>query len=1061
MTARFAVFTRSASRALRTASIVGLAALLPGPAAPAYGDGWSNAHGGPDRDGRRAGTAALAVPQVSWRHRVGGKLSATSLWATSGFPGSAYLSFAGRVEAKRWDDAPLWRTALDGFDEIITETDLDGDGVLDALIARGDIAGPMIAAIDLEGTTDWRVSSSDTATRGFGARVVDIDGDGRLELYITPFLAGQSSEMRLYRFPNGAASAQLVYATPIERDYVAGYNDIIGEFDGTPGLEILAEGARRLYLYDATSGVLESTSPDVGNLPYGRAVLRAVDVDHDDVLEAMAYSNEAWAPAQNRRHVTLFGWSEVEGAMTARWTRETTDIVNDRIAYADNSVSDLDGDGSLEVVFGVYEAASSTWTTEIRDAATGALLGSIGGHRFTAVDSDPQGAGALLFTHEPGTDLRVYRFSRGSGATLVGTVGDLAVAYCREQTITLSERERMVPCRFALDGAARAALLLTETDSNDRVVGLRSIDLRNDSLPIVGLFSAGEDFISSQVLIPQNSSMALAVALTSGRVLPLDQDLRELPASNDDVGYRGVLFGNQFASSDLVAFPLVAAGVNNERVLAITGGQRAQFLDPVAGASVGGGILPLWDVAGANRAVIADNGDDKQVIVLLDGTDGAKGIDSASGDLLWEKPGLFDPREGLVLHLDPLVVPGTRPTVWFHRRDHNRGAYDLTVLEAATGSTDISLPDIDVSNNLGWMRLSLAEIAGVSTPISGRLDETRLFDLSTGTSATRIPGSLATISIPVQLSDGTRLIRNGLYQLSLIDPRTGATEWSLDNANTARIQLGGLANVNGTSVYATGRAGTALLVIVDVATGRLDAELTLQGGSIVTSLEGAAPALGNVTAVDDLTGAGDPAFLVGSSDGFLYAIHARDHSLIWAMPLDGPVGEIATADWDGDGTLELVVSVGDGTVIGIDAYSGDAPAWVHDTNGISVEDVEELETRSTLYGAWAPVPGATSYQVAIFSNDGAVVSDFRDVGLVTSAPVEGLPLEPGSRYAISVRAVSSLGVSPDAPSDGVTVLRTYGVPSGGCCAVQSDGSSRFDMLLALICALVLLRRRNS
>jgi hypothetical protein len=420
-----------------------------------------------------------------------------------------------------------------------------------------------------------------------------------------------------------------MYTFDIVRDYVAGIHDVIGEFDGTPGLEIVAEGRTRLYVYDAATGVLESESPDVGNLPFGRATLRPVDADGDGRQEIMAYSNEAWGPSQNRRHVTLFGWNPAVGSLDVRWTVSVADVTNDRVAFVDDSVCDLDGDGRLEVVFGLFTAATGTWTTEIRDAESGSLLDSIINHRFEGVvpvpDADP-----LIFTHDSGQPLLAYRYARGGSVAPVVALGDVSLAMCRAQAAVTTESERLTPCRIRLGGHDGAGLVVASVDADtDRVTEIAAIDL-TQAFTEVGRFAPQRGFISAVAVSPAGP-VALGVAVTSGIVLPLDDQLRPLLPS-DDAAYRGILFGTQFAASDVVSYPLVAArtdAVTAERLLVIAGGGEARFLDVSEGAYLAGGIEPRWTAGGVERALIADLTDvegDLQLALVFEPARGVRAL---------------------------------------------------------------------------------------------------------------------------------------------------------------------------------------------------------------------------------------------------------------------------------------------------------------------------------------------------------------------------------------------------------------------------------------------------
>jgi MYXO-CTERM domain-containing protein len=202
-------------------------------------------------------------------------------------------------------------------------------------------------------------------------------------------------------------------------------------------------------------------------------------------------------------------------------------------------------------------------------------------------------------------------------------------------------------------------------------------------------------------------------------------------------------------------------------------------------------------------------------------------------------------------------------------------------------------------------------------------------------------------------------------------------------------------------------------------------------------------ALGDVTAVASLTGVGGTsAFLVGGSDGYLYAIDACSTAptLLWSLDFRAPVGQAVFADYDGDGDEEIVVDAADGFVYGVDTERFPAPTWVFDTdprNGITDADVDEV--RGTLLGAaWADVPGATGYEWALFTAGGtAITRRTGDPGnpfipvaatstTVTVDSTDGLVN--GTRYFFAVRAIGPGGSSAEALSDGVLYTETHGGP---------------------------------
>ena len=114
--------------ALKLASLAAIALLLS--PTPASGQ-WANSRGGPERDGARAGIADLPIPQVKWRHELGGGLTSASLWQVSD-PVAPRIAIAagGRVTLKRFDDSLSWQGQLFGLSRFIGAGDLDADGVV-------------------------------------------------------------------------------------------------------------------------------------------------------------------------------------------------------------------------------------------------------------------------------------------------------------------------------------------------------------------------------------------------------------------------------------------------------------------------------------------------------------------------------------------------------------------------------------------------------------------------------------------------------------------------------------------------------------------------------------------------------------------------------------------------------------------------------------------------------------------------------------------------------------------------------------------------------------------
>lgn len=1020
---------------------------------------WANSRGGPERDGTRTGIADLPLPQVKWRHGLGGNLGSSSIWQIPDpITPRVAIAAGGRISLKRWDDSLSWQGQLLGLGRFITAGDIDGDGATDLLLAASGSVESNVVGYSPDGEVVFTAEPRLLGLITTGARIVDLDGDGFRDLYITSIRRGPENLIAVaYRFPGGDPTAgELMYTIDgSNRDYISGFFDVIAELDGTPGLEILALGHESLYVHDAATGVLESTTKLSGPVPYARTTLRIVDLDRDGISEVFAFSDQAWSENNNRRHATLL--ANRAGRMMEVWKRDLGAASGARLRFTDSSIANLDGDDQLEVIFSVRDAAGA-WITEIRDAASGILLDTIAGERLEDIVSTS--AGALIFTHDDGTPLRSHRFTRAAGVSAVGTHRDLRLIRCRRDRPVVNEVPRQIPCSLPVNGVPRRGVIAGEYNPVTNVTtALVSLDA-GSTLAEVARFDGRGGTLSAVTEIAPGHPAVVAVAHSDGTLLPLNEQLRFLaPSPKPPFSWGGVKYGSRFSGFDLPGFPLVLTEDGGaEKVVALTGSGRANVLDASGDTTITAGVESIWSAGGGGRLVIHQGG--VSLVLVIDQYGDIAAYDADDGTEEWRLDDVFS--RASPLHNDPLVVGDE---LWFHRRNNNTGIYDLTSIDMTTGTIAFVQENLD-ANDGGWKRLSLSTWDGVPAPISGRLGELWRFDLD-GTVAQISDSTTASVVIPIpRAGENPFLIVEGLRELSVFDPTTETELWRLPRINTGSPRRGATLNVGGLPKYATTDANKPIFRALDVESGGADFSYHLIGGELVdpaTEVSTPTPLLGNVTAITDLTGKGDPAYLVGSSDGYLYALHAIRGDLIWVLFVGSQIGEIVPTDWDGDGLLELVVSTSDGNLLGIDRFTGSGPAWVHDTDGRTTDDIDELATKDTLHVAWAAVDGATSYEVAVFTNDSQpVTAGFSEVGLRTQMSISGLDLEPGARYVVSVRATSSLGVSPDEPSDGVTVIPAPVDGNGGCCQVTKSPTEGLlgQLLLVGFVALFSWRRRQ-
>lgn len=241
--------------------------------------------------------------------------------------------------------------------------------------------------------------------------------------------------------------------------------------------------------------------------------------------------------------------------------------------------------------------------------------------------------------------------------------------------------------------------------------------------------------------------------------------------------------------------------------------------------------------------------------------------------------------------------------------------------------------------------------------------------------------------------------------------------------------------------------------------------------------------LGQLTSAavhQNLTGKGRPTAVLGSSDGYLYALDPCGGTLDFVVSLKVAVGEATFADTDGDGRDEIIVSAADGYLYGLKNENIAEPATVtdEDPDAPGPTDVDQIYATDRLAGRWAAVAGAIGYEVAGVTSGGKALSPWKNVGTQTEATISGLSLTVGARYLFAVRALATTGPSVDVVTNGVTVVTRAadaGVvdpgldggatpsdgTSGGCgCHAAATGDGRAAIGGAIVLLALVLRRRK-
>ncbi|MBF9222361.1 FG-GAP-like repeat-containing protein [Hymenobacter ruricola] len=285
-------------------------------------------------------------------------------------------------------------------------TDVDGDGLLDLLVGnyQGNVVryeqtatnGAVFAQVrylTTDSTTDLDVSYFATPT------VTDVDGDGRLDL-----LVGNDAGT-VVRYEQTATNGG-VFAlvgnlttdgtTALDVGYFAA--PTVTDVDGDGRLDLLVgniDGTVQCYEQTATNGAVFAQVGDLvtnGSNPLGHASPAVTDLDGDGRLDLLVGYNEG--------SVQRYEQTAANGATFAPLSRLTTDpatALNDNAASA---VTDLDGDGLLDLLvvhaYSDYNTGDRSYVRRYEQTAANgvvfALVGTLTTDGTTVLESGASAA---------------------------------------------------------------------------------------------------------------------------------------------------------------------------------------------------------------------------------------------------------------------------------------------------------------------------------------------------------------------------------------------------------------------------------------------------------------------------------------------------------------------------------------------------------------------------------------------------------------------------------------------------------------------------------------------
>lgn len=997
-------------------------------------------------------------PAVRWRGRLGGTLGQGQI-AVRDVDGDgqsdAILVAGGRLLVRRADDSVISESSLLELTAIIGADDYDEDGALDVVATSA--TGRAHVLDPATGGVQWATAPGFIGVVG-AARIADLDADGAPDLYISDQDSGATGSI-----PDRAAAYRLGSPSPGEelwqmqagvRDGFAGFYDLVAELDGDPTAEIVTVGQRHLYVFDGSSGGLEYASPDLGPIP-NSAFLVAAEGPNGPLLAALS-DNSMPADNNSRRVLVL---RIVGGSLERVWERSVVDLVLDRHGFIGSSLGDLDGDDVPELATSFFDHSTAEWTLEVLSAVDGAPLASASADRLAAV-GDLEGDGrAELITYSRETNTTTAWAYGASSLEALWSLPGFAPAMIPDPEQRLVGAPRSIALFVMWGGTTRAMVLRQVTE--ERTSALVAFDVANPIPVELGRYTGGADVSLLSWVLGANVTRPyeqVLVTRSDGYLAALSNQFKTTNfEALENVDRPGIRVGGYWSGTEAFGpAPIaarVAAAAEEDLFVRDSRGFLLRLRPAQATLTEPPSVLWALGARGLPSAVDID-GDQAPEIVVGDSEDVVV-VDAETGT---EHRRVLVAAAERFFYFDLLAadVDGEAGSeIGYQVYDPDTGAVEANFVRS-DGLPVWESPFVQrvVGGGGGPMTWIPGTAGGV---VSQLFDGLFLLDATAGSTVGRATVGYLSAGVVADDLDGVaglELLLTG----SAGEVRAFTADlkplWVSPQPSVDRLMMGSVASCQDGPVLVQGHYRSPVIERRDAATGRLLTSLVLAGGEAFATVDeavaaGAAPGfLSSVaTAPNDLGDAG-PVSVVGSTDGFIYLVGSCEGLLRHAVEIGYSVGEPILADVDGDDLDEIIATAADGYLYGIDQEVIPPPSRVFDTDGTFVamtdaDDLDEIETRDTLWANWSDVPGATSYEVAILTSADTYVTDpaFQDVGSITQAEIGGLGLMDGGRYHFAVRAVGPAGSSVEAFSDGVLVRHPLGA-GGADAAIDAGGHDR-------------------
>jgi outer membrane protein assembly factor BamB len=715
----------------------------------------------------------------------------------------------------------------------------------------------------------------------------------------------------------------------------------VGDIDGDGTVDVVHPRNDGFEILDPATGATKYSDRPLGPIAYFYD-FQLANVDGKPGLEIVVTDTSyLYSPPAG-----IYVLGVTSGALTTLWsTTVSPPAAHAKDFYTvDGAVADLDGDGSMELVYSQWDGGANSWTTYVVNAATGATIAAIPGQIIQAVaDVDGDGKSEIVVRSSPGADMRPLGTNLGAydfDSAVAGPVlksWKLASAHVVDQAGSVFEHNVVgdIPAIADFDPATPGLEMLVGVNQAQNGADTAFDVLRGDGS--IAATMAVPASVSSSVLwwgdgVSSATSLSdVLVFGTDGTARALDHTLHQ--ATSFPTGS----YSNWLSVLGLdEAHSIVTMSTSEQETLGLDGTRlhtdgtpyevlhATSVVDTSSFAAVGWPLAPIALLENAHPTLV--HYEQGQLNVTLVGTD-------STGVEIWRTPlaagaSVFSP--------GPYTYDFTGdgyPDLLFQIEDINQLA-SLAIFDGSTGALVRSTPLQTVAPGADFaLAGSLTDVNGDGKPdlvediqtvgmIGIDLSASPMASLWTASS---LPDYLGTVSAVAVDSTGTSLLRTGeVGPYARYSPSGTLLANNDEGLSGSDNETNGVAFVKRAGgqtfdMVAAGTSGAGLSRVRRIAGDTLAPVWTVYaaGGSLSASQPSPSFAMRDPLTLD-ADGDGTEEVVVGSDDGWVYAIHAADGTLLFSVNLGAPVSHLIAADVDLDPATELLASLGDGRLVALD-----------------------------------------------------------------------------------------------------------------------------------------------